>query len=693
MKYFFLLGYLLCYAGGLSAQIQLDNIKIARDKWGVPHIFTKTDEEAAYALAWAHAEDNFAQIQEPLLSVRNLLGSVKGQEGALFDALSFLMDIDGLVEKKYAQTFSPKFKKILQAYCSGLNRYAALHPEELLLEGVFPIGPKDIIKGYTLSFSLISNIQFDIGRLFQNQLAVMRQISSTTSAGSNGIAIAPHKTTENKTYLVSNSHQPFRSYLSWYEVHIHTEEGWNFTGATFAGGITPFIGTNENIGWTHCVNYHDFNDVFELKMHPKDKLKYYFDGQWLDLEERSWKTKVKLGFLKIGIKKKFYRSVHGPVIKNKTGFFALRFAANMVVGAAEQWYHMNKSTNLEEFKQALDQQQFPNLSIIYADKKGNILFSDNGLFPHRNPAYDWTKIVPGDTSATLWSNKFMPMDSLIEVFNPASGYVFHVNGTGFNCTADAENPRPEQYNPTIGYIEQNSARNIRFQRLIKNYDQLSYADLKKIKYDQHRDFPLFTRSIQNWDLLRQLSPKEHPNLADIIAVFSKWTGAGDVDNQQAAIFALAGNYISKYTQKNGLADIEGILPETVYPKAMAYAKRYLKRHFGRLEIALGDLQKHVRGDKILPVGGLAESLAALYVVPYKKGIKQSNLGDSFILFATYGPEGIERIESINCYGSSNRPESPHYNDQMELYLQQKTKTISLDKIQILKDAVRIYAPQ
>lgn len=35
------------------------NINIARDEWGVPHIFGNTDAEAAYGLAWSNAEDAF----------------------------------------------------------------------------------------------------------------------------------------------------------------------------------------------------------------------------------------------------------------------------------------------------------------------------------------------------------------------------------------------------------------------------------------------------------------------------------------------------------------------------------------------------------------------------------------------------------------------------------------------------------
>lgn len=691
---FLLLIFLFLSSIPLHAQINTDNINIVRDEWGVPHIFTQTDAEAAYGLAWAHAEDNFEQIQEPFLVAKGLLGSVKGQTGALFDAVSFLIKTKEITEEKYETTFSPEFKKILEAYAAGLNRFAEVHPKEILHKELFPVSPKEIVQGYMLSISFISNVQFDLGRLFQNQLMPITFNEVLNShRGSNGIAIAPHKTKEGKTFLLSNSHQPLRNYMSWYEVHIHSEEGWQFLGATFAGGVTPFVGTNANLGWTHCVNYNDGHDVYELTMHPKKKLHYKFDGEWLPLEERIWKGKVKLGFLKIGVKRKFYWSKHGPVIKNKSGFYALRFPANMVIGAPEQWYHMNKAQTFEEFKTALALQQQPSLSTTYADKKGNIYFLDNGLFPYRNPDYNWHFMVPGDTSATLWEPKFMPLDKVLQVENPPSGYVFHMNGTGFNCTADADNPNPKDYNPTMGYAQSNVSRHLRFKSLINNYDKLSYDDFKNIKYDQKHNFPLYTRTLQNWDILRNLSPEQHPDLKDIIEVFSKWDGSGDIHNKQAAIFILTSYNIGQYNDKHGIADREGKLPTKVYSNAMRYAKKYLLKHFGSLEIELGSMQKHIRGDKILPVGGLPETIAAMYTIPHKKGTRQTNLGDSYILFATYGEDGVEKIETINCYGSSNRPESPHYNDQMDLYVQQKTKTMTLDKATILSKAKKNYHPK
>ena len=135
--------FLLSWTGEAqtSSTINVQNINIVRDAWGVPHIFTKTDAEAAYGLAWAHSEDNFEQVQQPMLVARGLLGTALGKDGALFDAVAYLLDARSIAEKRYDAAFSPAFKRILEAYAVGLNRFAALHPEEVLHKELFPITP------------------------------------------------------------------------------------------------------------------------------------------------------------------------------------------------------------------------------------------------------------------------------------------------------------------------------------------------------------------------------------------------------------------------------------------------------------------------------------------------------------------------------------------------------------------------
>src|SRR3546814_16839844 len=58
------------------------DVRIARDKFGVPHIFGKTDADVAYGVAYAHAEDDFSTLQEVLAMTRGRAGAMLGAAGA-----------------------------------------------------------------------------------------------------------------------------------------------------------------------------------------------------------------------------------------------------------------------------------------------------------------------------------------------------------------------------------------------------------------------------------------------------------------------------------------------------------------------------------------------------------------------------------------------------------------------------------
>ena len=64
-------------------------------------------------------------------------------------------------------------------------------------------------------------------------------------------------------------------------------------------------------------------------------------------------------------------------------------------------------------------------------------------------------------------------------------------------------------------------------------------------------------------------------------------------------------------------------------------------------------------------------------------------GQSYIMMARFG-KGLPQLETINVYGANNRPDSPHYNDQMSLYLQHKLRPMTLDKEKVLKSADAVY---
>ena len=63
------------------------------------------------------------------------------------------------------------------------------------------------------------------------------------------------------------------------------------------------------------------------------------------------------------------------------------------------------------------------------------------------------------------------------------------------------------------------------------------------------------------------------------------------------------------------------------------------------------------------------------------------------MLVKYPSEGLPIIETVNNYGASNHSDSPHYDDQMELFVNQQRKSMTLDINLVRKEAVRIYHPQ
>ena len=94
----------------------------------------------------------------------------------------------------------------------------------------------------------------------------------------------------------------------------------------------------------------------------------------------------------------------------------------------------------------------------------------------------------------------------------------------------------------------------------------------------------------------------------------------------------------------------------------------------------------------MPLQGLPDVLASMYSTPGDDGKLRGTLGEcyiSLIRFTDHGPE----IESVNAFGASNRPGSRHYDDQMKLFQQQKTKRMTLDADEIYRTAESVYHPE
>ena len=677
----------------LEAQVNPEKITIARDEYGVPHIFAEKDHEVAYGLAWATAEDDFNTVQEQMLAARGKLGLVNGKAGATLDIVFQLVQTQATADKLYDSDVSPHFKKILEGYAAGLNAYAEAHPKEVLLKNIFPVNAKDVIQGYIFGTTFITSARGDLEKILSGKIANYEKIPSPE--GSNAFAVSRSRTKDGKTYLAVNSHQPLEGLYSWYEIHVQSEEGWNFLGGTFPGGVSPFVGTNENLGWAMTVNYPDLSDVYKLKMHPTEPLLYIMDGKWEKLEELSAKTKVKLlGFLKIGVKRKVYKSKYGITFDTDDGFYALRFVGNKGVKSAEQYYQMTKANNYEEFRKALDIQGLISTNIVYADRKDNIYYISNGKFPIRKRGFDWKYVMAGNTSENLWDEVYYPVDSLAQVMNPSSGYVYNCNNSPFLSTDPANNPDPKSIPETMGYQPKNIHTNRSF-RLFEQLDEMEkidYDDFKRIKYDLHYGKPAVFFAGYQIEKVFNLDETAYPEIADQIKLLKGWDRNMTKESVEGGLFLVFSHYMSKAFTAKDTIEIGVKVEEKLIVEAMREAKKHLLKYFGKTEIPLGQLQRHQRGEVDLPLNGGPDILAAAYGEKQKDGRFRVNAGDSYIQLNRYSDTGVE-IESVNAYGASAKPESPHYTDQMQLYADQKLKKMTLDKETILKAAKRVYHPK
>src|SRR5688572_26505341 len=118
------------------------DVRILRDTWGVPHVFGRNDADAAYGLAFAHAEDDFETIQWSLQAARGRLAARLGPEGAPNDFVVQLLRVREVVDAGYARDLSPATRALCEAYADGVNHYAALHPEKAW-PGLFPARGRD----------------------------------------------------------------------------------------------------------------------------------------------------------------------------------------------------------------------------------------------------------------------------------------------------------------------------------------------------------------------------------------------------------------------------------------------------------------------------------------------------------------------------------------------------------------------
>jgi acyl-homoserine-lactone acylase len=678
---------LLILGAGIKGytQVSPDSIEIIRGPYGVPHIYAATDVEVAYGFAWAQAEDHFKLIQEAYIAGNGILSKHIGLKGAGADFLVQFIQAEKTVDAQF-HTLDKKFIALLEGFTQGLNAFAKKHPKEILKNELFPLTPKKLLRYTQLQLFISNGADKLVKGIVNNELSWPYEIEQDTK-GSNLLAISRSRTQSDETFLAINTHQPLEGPTSWYEAHLVSEEGTNIIGATFPGSPCLLTGANEFLGWTHTVNYPDKADVFALEMHPTKKDVYLVDNVEHILEKHNATVHFKFLGLNIPVKKKFYKSIYGPTLKNKTGFYAVRTPSTTNINAAEQWWKMNKAKNFTEFYTALEMKALPGYNIGYADRNDTIFYISNGKIPIRNKGYDWTDVVPGNTHKTLW-NTYYDIKDLPQVISPKSGFVYNANHSPFKSSGKADNPISGNFAKAMNFEMYDNNRSTRLLQLLEAEEQINYERFKRIKYDHQLPTPL-QYNYMDLNPLFTMKTEDYPVVSVLLSDIKNWDRRTNPTSYGAGAYAVLYYQLRPFYEALGE---DRTFTHMALFSALKATKAYLKKHFKRERIQLGDFQQLVRGEKELPIFGLPDVVTAMRGIPYKDGRMKITHGESYIGMVRFTPTKTY-YESVISFGNSRRPESPHYTDQMDLYANFKTKTMSFERGEVLKTAVKTYVPK
>ncbi len=428
-------------------------LRIVRDRRGVPHVRAASERDAWFGLGFAQAQDRLGQ----LLWLRRLaLGrsaEVVGESGIASDSLARTLGLARLAERDLARA-RPESRRALDAFAAGVNawlaqlRTGATAPPLGLAEplrGIEPWTPRDslaIAKHQAFALAdpiaeilVLEQVVRALGAgsargLFPaapanepapiatptsagaaldpaavSRLAVARKALGLAGAsiGSAGWIVGGDRTRRGRALLAADLHFPPTLPARTYEAHLRGG-GLEVAGATLPGIPGFWVGFNPELAWALVHTPAVVVDLVEETLYAEDPSRYFDGGKWRALAVREERIAVAGGS---EVVLRVRETSRGPLID---GLFpeagrplALRWTGSLG-GGIDGLLGLARAHDAAGAREALRAHVEPVASALLVDAGGAGWVQLVGALPRRLMATG-LQPVPASNAAYEWSSR------------------------------------------------------------------------------------------------------------------------------------------------------------------------------------------------------------------------------------------------------------------------------------------------
>ena len=429
-------------------------VEVIRDRWGIPHVYARSDRDVYFAQGFVHAQDRLWQMELNRRTASGRLSEISGE--ATLGTDRFLRTI-GLrrVAEAHLVGLNPRTRTALEAYAAGVSAFIASARGRLPIEfAILRFTPEPWTPADTLAYGKL--MAWVLGgdwraELLRQQLiarfgagglerlmpgypedapvivpaaagatpgppAIVVAAAGATSgaleipvpwpglglarlagAGSNNWVVGGERSVTAGPLLANDPHLEAQMPSVWYLMHL-SGGPYDVAGATFPGVPGVIIGHNRDIAWGVTNADPDVQDLFIDRFNPDDPTRYLDRGQWVPATIVREEIRVK------GRQDPIIETVRitrrGPVINNVVrgldATLAFRWTAldsSTIIDAVDG---INRASTWEEFRQALRAWDAPSQNFVFAHRNGETGYQMPGVVPIRTkgtgalPSPGWT---------------------------------------------------------------------------------------------------------------------------------------------------------------------------------------------------------------------------------------------------------------------------------------------------------------